>query len=103
MRPLVLLGPGGVEILGDRPADPALDRAEEVEPGQAHELAHRLLDAGRMAARGQPVGDLLVPGPLAFEQHAVEIENEGIELHWRGPNKAVPTRTWVAPIITALS
>ena len=34
-----------------------------------------------MAARGQPVGDLLVAGPLAFEQHPVEIEDQGVEAH----------------------
>ena len=75
-RPLILLGAGGVEILGQRAADPALDRAEEIEPGEAHELAHRILDAGRMAARSQLIGDLLVSGPFAFEQDAVEIEDQ---------------------------
>ena len=70
-------------------------------PAQAHELVHRLLDAGRMADRGQIVGDLPVAGIFALDQHAVEVEDDGIELHARSPNRAVPTRTWVAPIITA--
>ena len=88
-----------VEVVGQRRADPAFDRVEERLAGQAHEIGDRLLDAGRMADRGQIVGDLGVAGIFAFEQHAVEIEDDGVELHARSPNSAVPTRTWVAPIM----
>jgi hypothetical protein len=40
---------------------------------------------------------------FAFEQHAVEIEQDRVVFHARAPNSAVPTRTWVAPIVTAVS
>ena len=33
-RPRILLGAGVVEVLGQRPADPALDRADEVGPAR---------------------------------------------------------------------
>ena len=37
------------------------------------------------------------------EEDAVEIEDDRVELHARSPNSAVPTRTWVAPMVTAVS
>ena len=77
--------------------------ARKSRPASPMKLAIDSLDAGRMADRGQIVGDLLVAGPFAFEQHAVEIEDQRVELHVRAPNNAVPTRTWVAPSITAVS
>ena len=82
-------------------------------------MVHGLLDAGRVAPGGEIVGKLPVADIFAFDQHAVEIEDDGIErdrspgpivaavevilAQGRSPNKAVPTRTWVAPIITAVS
>ena len=56
-----------------------------------------------MAASGQMIGDLLVADIFAFDQHAVEVEDQACEFQFRSPNKAVPTRTWVAPIVTAVS
>ncbi len=56
-----------------------------------------------MADRREVIGDLAVAGMLAFEQHAVEIEQYRVEFHARAPNSAVPTRTCVAPSITAVS
>ena len=113
------LGAGGMEIVREIAADPAFDRPEKVAPGKAHEFTHRFFDAGRVAARGQIIGDLLVARPLAFEKDSVEVENKRaetdrsgrstgfdalVELHaFRSPNKAVPTRTWVAPQTIAVS
>ena len=90
-------------FLGQELADPAGDRIVEVTPGQAHEIVHGFGDGRGMADRGQEIGDLLVAGIFAFDEDAVEIEDQRIEPHARAPNKAVPTRTWVAPSITAVS
>jgi hypothetical protein len=46
---------------------------------------------------------LLVSDIFAFDEDAVEVEDEGLEPSTREPNKAVPTRTWVAPTVTAVS
>ena len=62
-----------------------------VMPGQAHEVVHRLCDAGRVTDRGQIVGDLLVAGVLALDQHAVEVEDQQAVRHARAPNSAEPT------------
>ena len=55
-----------------------------------------------MAGRGQEFGDLAIAVIFALDQHAVEVEQDRGELHARSPNKAVPTRTWVAPSVTAV-
>jgi hypothetical protein len=56
-----------------------------------------------VAERGQRFGEGGVGDHLAVDDDAVEIEDDGVELQRRSPNKAVPTRTWVAPIATAVS
>ena len=56
-----------------------------------------------MADTGEKLGDLLIANIFTFDQHAVEVEDQPRESQLRSPNKAVPTRTWVAPIITAVS
>jgi hypothetical protein len=65
-------------------------------------MVHGLFDAGRVAVAAQEIGDLRVARPLALQQDAVEIEDEAVEPQPRSPNKAVPTRTWVAPMVTAV-
>jgi hypothetical protein len=54
-----------------------------------------------MAALGQDLGQGRVGDGLAVDDHPVEIEDYGLERQGRSPNKAVPTRTWVAPIMIA--
>lgn len=66
-------------------------------------MLHRLLGRGRMPGAGQELGDLRIARIFALEQDAVEIEDEPVEVQRMSPNKAVPTRTWVAPIVTAVS
>ena len=66
-------------------------------------MLHRLLGRGRMPGTGEEFGDLRIARIFAFEQDAVEIEDQAVELQGRSPNKALPTRTWVAPIVTAVS
>jgi hypothetical protein len=56
-----------------------------------------------VADAAQIVGNLLVADIFAFDEHAVEVEDERIESQPRSPNRAVPTRTWVAPVMTAVS
>ena len=63
-------------------------------------MFERLLDAGRVAELGQQLGEQPIAVELAFDQHAVEIENDRVGLH-SVSNSAVPTRTAVAPSITA--
>jgi hypothetical protein len=51
----------------------------------------------------QGLGDLLVADIFAFDQHSVEVEDQTSEFQLRSPKSAVPTRTWVAPMVTAVS
>ena len=83
----------GTEALGERSADPALDRSGEISARQTHELGHGLLDTDWMADAGQVIRDLFVAGVFAFDQHAVEIEDQAGEPQLRSPNKVVPIRT----------
>jgi hypothetical protein len=62
-----------------------------------------LLEGGRMAQLGQRLGEQPVREYLAVDDDPVEIEDQGLELQGRSPNSAVPTRTWVAPIATAVA
>jgi hypothetical protein len=43
--------------------------------------------------RGEIIRNLAVADIFALDQHAVEVEDQGLELQLRSPNKAVPTRT----------
>ena len=99
-----------VPIGGQRAADEILHTVEEVLAGQPHEAGHRFVRRDRMAVRGQEIGDMLVAEELALDQHAIEIEQQRVEIDHapasggvRAPNSADPMRTWVAPIITAVS
>jgi hypothetical protein len=56
-----------------------------------------------MADAGKVIGQIAIAGMFAFDQHTIEIVQDRVEPHQRWPNKAVPTRTWVAPSITAVS
>jgi hypothetical protein len=66
-------------------------------------MLHRLLGRRRMPGAGEELGDLGIAGIFALQEDAVEIEDEPVEVQRRSPNRAVPTRTWVAPIVTAVS
>jgi hypothetical protein len=55
-----------------------------------------------MAEFGQRLGEDGVGQDLAVDNDPVEIEDQRREFQRRSPNRAVPTRTWVAPIVTAV-
>lgn len=74
-----------------------------VPPVEADIALDGLFQGGRMAKLGQSVGEYGVGQDLAVDDHSVEIEDQGLELQLRSPNRAVPTRTWVAPVATAIS
>ena len=102
-HPPIFLGPGGMEILGEAAPDPLFEGADEVRARKTHEILHRLVGRRRVADPGEIIRDMLVAGELAFQQHAVEIEDDPGISQARAPNKAVPIRIWVAPTITAVS
>jgi hypothetical protein len=84
------------------------DLAIAIGPAQTGIAGERFLAADGKALLGQDVGEDGVGKPFAVDDDSVEIENYRLEPHpgaagRRSPNKAVPTRTWVAPIVTALS
>jgi hypothetical protein len=56
-----------------------------------------------MADFGKGLGEDCVGQDFAVDDDSVEIEDQGREFQNLSPNKAVPTRTWVAPIVTAVS
>lgn len=70
---------------------------------EAYVALDRLLGRSGMPEVGQRLGEDGVGQDLAVDDDAVEIEDDGLEPQRRSPNKAVPTRTWVAPIMTAVS
>src|SRR3954463_13834658 len=61
----------------------------------------RLLDRVAVAEIGQQPGKLDIPLELALEEDAVEVEDDCVR--HQSSNNAVPTRTAVAPSITAAS
>ena len=80
-----------------------LDRPVAVAPAQPGIALDRLLGRDRVAQSGQRLGQGGVGDDLAVNDDPVEIEDDGLEPQGRSPNSAVPTRTWVAPIATAVS
>ena len=88
-----------MELGWQRPADTRLDRGDELRAREADESLQRFLDAGAVAEVGQKLGKHSIALELALEQHAVEIEDDRLG-HWSS-NRAVPTRTAVAPSMTA--
>jgi len=91
------------ELLGQRSADPLLDRSEELRSGETDELAQRVLCRRLMAELGQQLGEHAIALIFAFEQHAVEVEDDRLRLGHQSSNRAVPTRTAVAPSVAAAS
>ena len=90
-----------VELGRKRAADPLLDRGDELRAGEPDIMLDRVLDAGAVAKVGQQFGKQAIALELAFEKHAVEVEDDRAELQHQSSNKAVPTRTAVAPSMTA--
>lgn len=56
-----------------------------------------------MAELRQRLGKEAVGEDLAVDDDSIEVEDDGGEPQLLSPNRAVPTRTWVAPIMTAVS
>ncbi|PAV68211.1 hypothetical protein WR25_03576 [Diploscapter pachys] len=105
-RARILRIPRRVEACGDRAADPRLDRRAEIGAGETHEVRHRIFGGRRIARVGEPFGKLAVAGEFTLDQDAVEVEQQATRRHAaappRAPNKALPTRMCVAPIVTAV-
>ncbi|MEA3053818.1 MAG: hypothetical protein QOG72_2721 [Sphingomonadales bacterium] len=80
-----------------------LDGAVAVGPAEPRIALDRLFAGDRMAQRRQRFGEGGVGDDLAVDDNSVEIENDDRKPQPRSPNKAVPTRTWVAPTATAVS
>ena len=64
----------GVELGGQRRADPSLDRGDEVGPAEAAEMGQRLLDAGRVSERGEQL--VAAGAPEARDGQALEHARE---------------------------
>jgi hypothetical protein len=65
-----------------------------------------MLERGRMAELGQRLGENGVGEDLAVDDDSVEVEDQGLEpleTQCLSPNRAVPTRTRVAPVMIAVS
>ena len=91
------------EVGRERPPDLRLDDHAHVAPVEADIALDGLLGSGGMAELGQGVGENGIGQDLAVDDDSVEIEDQGGEPQGRSPNKAVPTRTWVAPVVTAVT
>ena len=74
-----------------------------VAPAQPGIAFDRLFGRDPVAERRQRLGESGVGDDLAVDDDSVEVEDDGFELQIRSPNRAVPTRTWVAPRATAVS
>ena len=85
------------------PPQIGLDQPVAVAPAVPAIALDGLLGTGRQAVAGEDLGQRRVRDDLAVDDDAVEIEDDGLESQPRSPNSAVPTRTWVAPTMTALS
>ena len=88
-----------VKFRRQRPAHPPFKRVEKLRPAVADELLDCVLDAGPVAEVGQELGEQAITLEFALEQHAVEIEDDSSR--HQSSNNAEPTRTAVAPSITA--
>jgi hypothetical protein len=100
-RPDALFLTAVVEFGRERLADPLFDRGDELRAAQAHEMLDGFLGGGAMAEIGQQLGKQTVALELAFNEHAVEVEDDRVEVRHQSSNSAVPTRIAVAPSITA--
>jgi hypothetical protein len=74
---------------------------QELRPAEADERPQRLFDARRMAELAQKLCEHPVALIFAVQEHAVEVENDRVEVAHQSSNSAVPTRTAVAPSMTA--
>src|SRR6185369_12709716 len=97
LLPAPLVEPGR-----QRAADPLLDRREELWTAVADKIANRVLRRGAVPEVGQQLGELFVALELAFKEHAVEVEDDRVEVGHESSNNEVPTRTALVPSITAL-
>ena len=84
-----------------RSSDATFDHFDDMPPGKARVMLDRFLERVRVAELGQQLRRQAVQFILAFEQHAVEIEDDRVKAGHQSSNNAVPTRTAVAPSITA--
>ena len=97
------LAGAGLEVSRQGSADLRFDPGAGIGPVQADIAVHRLPGGSGMADRGQRLGEDGVGQDFAVDDDAVEIEDQGLEPQRLSPNSAVPMRTWVAPVATAVS
>lgn len=91
------------KVVRKRAPDLGLDDDAGVAPVEADIAPDRLVQGDGMAELRQSFGENGVGEDLAVDDDSVEIENYGLEPQLLSPNRAEPTRTWVAPIATAVS
>lgn len=96
----------------DQPAEPFAIEASScirfdcpvtVGPAQPGVTRDRTVGSDRMPQSRQNIGQRGIGDDLAVYDNPVEIEDDRFELQRRSPNKAVPTRTCVAPRVMAVS
>jgi hypothetical protein len=93
--------PKGGQVDGE--AAVRLDGAVAVAPAQSRIALDRLLGGDAMAKPGQDFRKRRIGDDFAVDDDSVKVEDDRIEIQRRSPNRAVPTRTWVAPTATAVS
>ena len=98
----VLILACGVERVGYRLAYVRRDSVKEIPTAETHKGRQSLIDRCRKAEFGQRPRDLHIANIFTLDQHAVEVEDDAIDRQIRGPKSAVPTRTCVAPSVTAV-
>ena len=81
--------------------DPRFDCVDELLAAEAGIMLEGLFDGVPVSEVGEQLGELAVALELALEQHAVEVEYDRAQARHQSSNNAVPTRTAVAPSITA--
>ena len=87
----------------ERRADPRLDGIDELLTAETGVIFERLFDAVPVPQLGEQLRQLSVSLEFTFEKYAIEIEDDRLEIAHQSSNNAVPTRTEVAPSMTAAS
>src|SRR5699024_7200331 len=91
---------GNMEFVRQLASDRGLNLADKITAAEAGKMLNRFPKRRRVAEVGQQPREHLIPLKLAFQEHAVEVEDDRVVVH-SSSNNAVPMRTAVAPSITA--
>ena len=82
---VAMLAGTAVELGRERPADPRLDGIDELLAAEADIMLDGLFWRRGVANVGQQLCEQLVPLVLALEQHAIEVEADGVEAQGFNP------------------